>query len=103
MRRIPPRVSILGKPLPWPSTRSSSILQRVSADGGTPTVLTRPDRARGEAGHWWPEMLPNGQGVLYTVTPTTGGLSASSIAVLDLPSGRLTTLLRGGSHAQFGP
>jgi hypothetical protein len=48
-------------------------------------------------------MLPNGQGVLYTVTPTTGGLSASSIAVLDLPSGRLTTLLRGGSHAQFGP
>ena len=93
----------MGKRLAWPSTRSSSILERVSADGGTPTVLTRPDRTRGESGHWWPEMLPNGQGVLYTVTPTTGGLSASSIAVLDLPSGRLTTLLRGGSHAQFGP
>src|SRR5262249_35229395 len=38
------------------------------------------DRARGEAGHWWPELLPGGHAVLYTVTPTTGGLDAASIA-----------------------
>jgi serine/threonine-protein kinase len=76
-------------------------LQRVSADGGEPAVLTRPDRARGEAGHAWPEMLPGGQAVLYTVTATTGGLDAASIAALDLRSGRSTILLRGGSHAQY--
>jgi serine/threonine-protein kinase len=75
-------------------------LQRVSADGGAPVVLTRPDRAHGEAGHMWPEVLPGGQAVLYTVTATTGGLDAASIAVLDLRSGRSTTLLRGSSHAQ---
>src|SRR5262249_39844447 len=78
-------------------------LQRISVDGGAPTLLTRPDHARGEAGHWWPELLPNGQAVLYTETATTGGLEAASLAVLDLRSGRPKILLRGGSHAQYVP
>jgi serine/threonine-protein kinase len=82
---------------------STTGLQRISADGGVPTVLTRPDRARGEAGHAWPERLPGGQAVLYTVMATTGGVDASSIAILDLRSGRSTTLLRGGTHAQYAP
>jgi serine/threonine-protein kinase len=76
-------------------------LQRVSADGGTPTVLTRPDREHGEVDHLWPEVLPGGQAVLYTVTATKGGLDAASIAVLDLPSGRSTILLRGGTNAHY--
>ena len=50
---------------------TSTGLQRVSADGGAPTVLTQPDRARGELGHSWLEMVPGGQTVLYTVTATT--------------------------------
>src|SRR5262245_35707922 len=33
-------------------------LQQVSAAGGAMTVLTRPDRAQGEADHFHPEMLP---------------------------------------------
>jgi serine/threonine-protein kinase len=77
-------------------------LQRVSADGGTPAVLTRPDHARGEANHAWPEVLPGGQAVLYTIM-STSGLDASSIVVLDLQSGRSTVVLRGGSDAQFVP
>jgi serine/threonine-protein kinase len=76
-------------------------LQRVSADGGEPAVLTRPDRTRGEVNHSWPELLPDGQAVLYTVTASMGGLDADSIAVLDLRTGRTTTLLRGGRHAQY--
>ena len=28
---------------------------------GEPTVLTRPDRAQGEADHFWPEILPGGR------------------------------------------
>jgi serine/threonine-protein kinase len=77
-------------------------LQRVSADGGTPAVLTRPDLARGEAGHLWPEWLPGEQAVLYTVTPPTGRpIETASIAVLDLRHGRMTILLQGGYHAQY--
>src|SRR5262249_25940776 len=30
-------------------------LQRVSASGGQPEMLTRPDRSRGEGNHLWPE------------------------------------------------
>jgi serine/threonine-protein kinase len=76
-------------------------LQRVSADGGEPTILTLPDPTHGEANHWWPESVPGGQAVLYTVTASSGGFDAASVAALDLRSGRSTILLRGGSHAQY--
>ena len=62
-------------------------LQRVSAAGGPLTVLTRPDRAQGEADHFWPEMLPGGRAVLFTITSLTGGLDAAQVAVLDLQTG----------------
>jgi serine/threonine-protein kinase len=78
-------------------------LKRVGADGGEPVVLTQPDRARGESSHILPERLPGGQAILYTVYATTGGIDASSIAVLDLRSGRSRILLRGGTHAQYAP
>ena len=76
-------------------------LQRVSAAGGTPEVLTTPDRAQGDADHLWPEMLPGGRAVLFTITAVTGGLDAAQVAVLDLETGARTVLVRGGSHAQY--
>jgi serine/threonine-protein kinase len=76
-------------------------LQRISEEGDEPTVLTRPDRPRGESDHLWPEVLPNGQAVLFTITAAAGGLDAASIAVLNLRSGRRTVLIRGGSDAHY--
>jgi len=76
-------------------------LQRFSAAGGPLTVLTRPDRAQGEADHFWPEMLPGGRAVLFTVTSLTGGLDAAQVAVLDLQTGARRILVRGGSHAHY--
>ena len=81
----------------------TSGLCRVSAGGGTPTVLTRPDPAQGEADHVWPEFLPGGQSVLFTITPARGGIENAHIAVLDLKAGTYKTLLRGGSHAHYVP
>jgi hypothetical protein len=78
-------------------------LQRVAAAGGPLTVLTRPDRAKGEADHFWPEMLPGGRAVLFTVTALTGGLDAAQVAVLDLQTGSRKMLVRGGSHAHYVP
>jgi serine/threonine-protein kinase len=78
-------------------------LQRVSAAGGTPEVLTRPDRAQQEGDHLWPEMLPAGRGVLFTTTALTGGLDAAQVAVLDLQTGVRKALIRGGSHAHYVP
>jgi serine/threonine-protein kinase len=78
-------------------------LQRVGAGGGDVTVLTRPDRARGEIDHVNPEVLPGGRAVLFTITAATGGLDAAQVAVLDLITGTSKVLLRGGSRARYVP
>jgi len=78
-------------------------LQRVSAAGGDSTVLTKPDRERGEGYHLWPRLLPGGGKVLFTITPVGGNTSNAQIAVLDLHTGTSKVLIRGGSDAQYVP
>jgi serine/threonine-protein kinase len=78
-------------------------LLRVSAAGGEPTVLTRPERERGEGDHVWPEFLPGGEAVLYTMTSVGGSIENAQIAVLDLRTGASKILIRGGSHAHYVP
>ena len=85
------------------TSNATTGLQRVAAAGGPTTVLTRPDRAQGEADHLWPELLPGGRAVLFTITAVTGGLDAAQVAVLDLQTGTRTVLVRGGSHAHYVP
>jgi Tol biopolymer transport system component len=86
------------------ATATSPIgLQRVPASGGALTELTRPDPARGEADHVYPEALPGGRAVLFTISSRTGGSDASSIAVYDLDTNTQTIVMPGGSHAQFVP
>ena len=75
-------------------------LFRVSAAGGTATVLTTPDATRGEAGHWFPSVLPDGRAVLFTIR-APGGIEPAQVAVLDFTSGHRTTLIRGGSQAEY--
>jgi len=77
-------------------------LQRVSEAGGEATVLTKPNSQRGEADHLWPEFLPGGRTVLFTIT-TTGGIDNSDVAVLDVRTGTQKIVMRGGSHAQYMP
>jgi serine/threonine-protein kinase len=76
-------------------------LQRIAASSGEPEVLTRPARDRGESDHLWPQILPGGRTVLFTIVAVTGGMDASQIAVLDLPSRTWKTVLRGGRQAQY--
>ena len=85
------------------TTNGATGLQRVAAAGGAPTILTRPDVEQGEADHAWPEWLPGGKAVLFTILARTGGLDAAQVAVLDLATGRSRVLLRGGSHAHYVP
>lgn len=50
-------------------------------------------RERGETNHIWPDALPNGRGLLFTVD--YGGARPQDIAVLDLRTGTHRVLLRG--------
>ena len=78
-------------------------LQRVSAAGGETTVLTKPDRERGEGDHVWPAFLPGGEAVLFTIVPLTLEIDNAQVAVLDLRTGMSKVLIRGGSDAHYVP
>ncbi|MBI3047422.1 MAG: protein kinase [Acidobacteria bacterium] len=71
-------------------------LLRVPAAGGEPHALTTPDTTRGEVDHVWPEPLPGGDAVLFTIL----GQGGAQVAVLNLRTGERRVMLR-GSHAQY--
>ena len=83
------------------TTNPRTGLQRVSADGGTPTTLTTPDMARGEFDHLLPTPLPGGRALLYTVIARSGGLAAAEVAIYDLDTKRSTSLLSGATNAVY--
>ena len=73
-----------------------------SGGGGEPEVLTTPDTDRGELNHFWPEILPGGQAVLFTIR-SQGSIENAQIAVLSLERGTYEVVLPGGSHARYVP
>ncbi len=75
-------------------------LLEVSAGGGEPRVLTRPDPAKGEVDHLFPEILPGGDAVLFTIV-TAGPIENSQIALLDLRTGQSRVLVPGGSNPHY--
>jgi eukaryotic-like serine/threonine-protein kinase len=75
-------------------------VQRVPASGGEPEILTKPDTAHGEVGHYYPFMLPDGRSVLFTVA-APGPIENARIALLDVPTKQYRTLIRGGSAAVY--
>src|SRR5262249_42903901 len=60
-------------------------------------------RERGEMLHCWPQPLPGGRAVLFTILPASGDLDGTDVAVLDLTTGAQRTLLHGGSDARYVP
>jgi len=75
-------------------------LWMVPATGGSPERLTTRDQSS-ELAHAWPDVLPDGNGVLFT--SVTGTTDSSVIAVLSLESGEITQLVSGGSHPRYVP
>ena len=70
----------------------------VSADGGAPQQLTKPDPARRGSTNRHPRLLPDGRALLFT---TVGLGVAPRIVVRSLASGEETTLIEDGADARF--
>ena len=71
-------------------------LLRVPETSGEVEPFTVLDTAQSETGHIWPQALPNGRGVLFTVAHEPGSdVSQYDIAVADLETGEHEVLLRG--------
>ena len=75
-------------------------LVRVSAAGGAPQPVTKVAAKGEDRGHLWPEFLPGGKAVLYTVF-TGGSLEDYEIAVSTLAGGEKKTLIKGGTFGRY--
>ena len=75
-------------------------LSMVSAAGGAPQVLTTKDVEKNERYHYWPEFLPGGKAVLFTV----GGARQRYVAVHSFETGERHVLLEGdnGRYVRTG-
>jgi len=71
-------------------------LLRIDTESGTLEVLTQPNSARGEQYHAWPNVMPDGDHVLFTAV--TGG--GSDLGVLSLESNEWRLLEQTSGAAQ---
>jgi serine/threonine-protein kinase len=67
-----------------------------------PLRLTTPDSSRGEGAHVWPDALPDGRGVLYTVW-SAGLFDHARIGLLPFPKGEPRVVLEGGYAVRYSP
>jgi Tol biopolymer transport system component/tRNA A-37 threonylcarbamoyl transferase component Bud32 len=72
-------------------------LYRVSAEGGTPELITSPEKQ--EAGHYWPSFLPDGQHFLYLAWSAEAGSRAVFLG--ELGSKNKTRLMSADSNAAY--
>jgi tRNA A-37 threonylcarbamoyl transferase component Bud32/WD40 repeat protein len=83
-------------------------LLRIEAKpNAVPKWFTTLDTASGEFDHLWPDALPNGKGVLFTVASrvknSTLNTWAFSIAVAGIPAGKHRVLVNNAKFARYSP
>lgn len=79
-------------------------IQRVSPNGGTPEAVTSLDSAGGEVSHRFPQLLPDGKSVLFTIKHNNiATFDEAIVAVQRLGSGERKVLVHGGSFARYVP
>jgi hypothetical protein len=73
----------------------------VSEGGGDARLLTKPDAAKSELGHWWPQILPDGDHVLFTAYRTP--IESATLEVLSIRTGERKVVLTGGVYGFYVP
>jgi eukaryotic-like serine/threonine-protein kinase len=76
-------------------------LSRVSSAGGASQPLTALDKQANEVTHRWPQMLPEGQAVLFTSSANGTNYEDAEIVVYSMASGQRKTVQRGGFHGRY--
>ena len=76
-------------------------LSRVSAEGGPPQPVTKLQE--GALTHRWPQALPGGERVLFTLSSTVVSFEDASIAAVSLKTGEIKILVRGGYFGRYLP
>jgi serine/threonine-protein kinase len=92
--------------------RDAGLVRVEAKPGAVPKWFTTLDTASGETDHTWPDVLPNGKGVLFAVTfsgknivntyqgPPKGKIS-HAIAVAEIPSGKHHVIVNDAMYARY--
>ncbi len=75
-------------------------ISRVPAAGGARQPVTKT--SKGEPGHRWPDALPGGKAVLFSIW-TGAGFDNARIALHVLETGERRVLVEGGSYPRYAP
>ncbi|MGH9323621.1 MAG: protein kinase domain-containing protein [Vicinamibacteria bacterium] len=81
--------------------REEGGLWRVSGSGGEPEPVTTLVAERGERSHRLPHFLPNGRGLLFTVTRSTENIVARSAVALKPQVEEHAILIEDGADARY--
>ncbi len=76
---------------------------RVPAAGGVPEPVTVVADSAAEHAHAWPQLLPGGKELLFTVLGPSGGALDSRIVVETIGSGVRRTLVEQGTFGRYLP
>src|SRR5207302_5564717 len=87
------------------NTSRAGLLRVEAKPGAKPSCFTVLDTASGEFDHTWPDVLPNGKGVLFTIrfSAKNGakGRTSYAIAVADIPSGKHRVIVDDAMYARY--
>ncbi len=77
---------------------------RVPATGGTPVPVTRVDSTTGEISHRFPQLLPDGKTIIFTVKQNNiTSFDDAIIAAERIGTGERKIIVRGGTYAKYVP
>jgi serine/threonine protein kinase/Tol biopolymer transport system component len=80
-------------------------LFQISSNGGAPRALTAVDEKKNERTHRWPQVLPGGKAVLFTVGTINSpdNYDGSNIEAVTLATGERRVVLQSASMARYVP
>ena len=76
-------------------------LMRVFSAGGTPQPLTKTGNSA--AFHRWPQVLPGGKGVLFTVSANPFSWEDADVGVVSVKTGQIKIVQHGGYSGRYVP
>ena len=83
---------------------TDNALFQVSANGGTPKPVSTLDGSARERSHRWPDALPGGKYVLFSIAYDVGNpLDNANVGLLDLATGKYRILIKGGAFPRYIP
>ncbi len=82
---------------------STSGLSKISADGGEPQPVSKLDETKNERTHRWPQVLPQGKAVLFTVgtVDSPDSYEHANIEAVILATGERRLVMQGASMARY--